>query len=309
MSEYWKSTVKCPLIHAPCGDLLSTQPKYWCKQCSTYVKDTKFERTQHEATAKHQGNLKRALRDIHRGHEQDERDKQRAKAEIDRLNRVVSGTPLSKPNAANDPRLSRIPAAALPAPTTKATPAERKRQLAQLADMGIAIPDEFRADMAMAGEWKTMSEQSAPSDIKSEDVSTISSQSIGVRKRKPSQEEDDQDVGNKIGRKIWGSSVRMYPGSTSVADADVEALLTGHGPVKRADSHDPGVKTEERETDDQPEKEIKRGQEFDDTSHTDALIKQETDQHFIKPDVGNGTNDATPDVIFKKRRSRPTKQR
>ena len=51
MSEYWKST-----------------PKYWCKHCGIYVRDTKLERTNHEATGKHQGALKRFLRDLHRGH-------------------------------------------------------------------------------------------------------------------------------------------------------------------------------------------------------------------------------------------------
>ena len=74
MSEYWKST-----------------PKYWCKHCSTFVRDTKLERANHDATAKHQNAVNRALRDLHRNHEREERDKERAKREVDRLNGVVSG--------------------------------------------------------------------------------------------------------------------------------------------------------------------------------------------------------------------------
>src|SRR5256885_11873454 len=97
MSEYWKSTVRrnpaTPL------DLLTEfnngQPKYWCKHCSTYVKDTKFERAQHEATGKHQGNLRRFLKSIQDGHERGEREKQRARAEVERLNKVVAGSPAS----------------------------------------------------------------------------------------------------------------------------------------------------------------------------------------------------------------------
>ena len=57
MSEYWKST-----------------PKYWCKHCSVYVRDTKLERTNHEATGRHQGAIKRSLRDLHRNAEQQERE-------------------------------------------------------------------------------------------------------------------------------------------------------------------------------------------------------------------------------------------
>lgn len=297
--------------------LTPTKPKYWCKHCSTYVKDTKFERTQHEATGKHQGNLKRALRDIHRGHERDERDKNRAKAEIERLNRVVSGVSSPAPKSTPEPQLTRKPATVNP--TSKATPEERKRQIAQLAEMGIAIPDEFRAEMAMAGEWKTVSEQPPPRLVKDTEMPTNAFQSIGVRKRKKDEDEDDQDLGEKIGRKSWGSTLRMYPGSGSAAGADVEALLARHRPVKSAaPSIDPGIKKEEEEgeNDDLAEKRIKSEhdsiQSGDNTCDPDTSIKWEDYQNSAAPnDQQESTDDACPGhgIVFKKRKAKPVKQR
>ncbi|KAJ4301833.1 hypothetical protein N0V90_003929 [Kalmusia sp. IMI 367209] len=69
MAEYWKST-----------------PKYWCKFCRDYIKDTKFERQQHEATGRHQSNIQRSLKGLHREQAATERQKQRAKDEVARLN-------------------------------------------------------------------------------------------------------------------------------------------------------------------------------------------------------------------------------
>ncbi|PHH60763.1 hypothetical protein CDD82_2238 [Ophiocordyceps australis] len=109
MSEYWKST-----------------PKYWCKHCSCYVRDTKLERQNHEATARHQGAIKRSLRELHRTHEREERDKERARREIARLNGVVSK---DGPNASN-------PAKSATRATSSETDLKRQRQ--QLADLGVA---------------------------------------------------------------------------------------------------------------------------------------------------------------------------
>jgi hypothetical protein len=69
--------------------LTAGQPKYWCKFCVTFVKDTKFERQQHEATGRHQGNIQRSLRGLHREQETEQRNKARAQAEVARLNGLV----------------------------------------------------------------------------------------------------------------------------------------------------------------------------------------------------------------------------
>ena len=218
MSEYWKST-----------------PKYWCKHCKTFVRDTKLERTNHEATPKHQGNIKRFLRDLHRGHEREERDQQRAKDEVSRLNGVVSGN-LSTPSSSNVPPWQRkavIPS--LSSGPRQATPAERKQQLSQLAAMGVAVPEDFRREMAMAGNWQTLSErplyeeakeEEDPKDTKPPDTD-IKRQglNIGVRKRKYEGQDEEEEAGERVVRKGWGSTTRTYGGSSD--DVDLDALLNG----------------------------------------------------------------------------------
>ncbi|KAI9674828.1 MAG: hypothetical protein M1817_001732 [Caeruleum heppii] len=210
MSEYWKST-----------------PKYWCKHCKIYVRDTKVEKEQHESTGKHQGNLKRFLRDLHRGHEREERDKDRAKQEVERLNSVVSGE-LHGPSRSPSTRSHVSPSTS--SRQTLVTPQERKRQLAQLADMGVSIPEEFRGEMAMTGDWQTVSEtiivaqlpDHAREDSKEKDCAI----STGVRKRKSSTGENDRDEGEEMGygKAAWGSTVMTYPG-THVGQDDILDLL------------------------------------------------------------------------------------
>ncbi|KAL8786843.1 MAG: hypothetical protein Q9195_008036 [Heterodermia aff. obscurata] len=212
MSEYWKST--------------------------TFVRDSKLERTNHEATPKHQGNIKRFIRDLHRGHEKDEREKQKAKNEVERLNGVVSATSTSALGSGEAPwkRTSTIP---LSNPGSRqATPAERKAQLAQLAAMGVAVPEGFRREMAMAGDWETVSETPVYDEVvKKEDTKDTKSSvlkdgpsqlNIGIRKRKYEGQEEEEEAGEKVVRKGWGLTTKDYPGTSS--DMDLDALLNNKRP-------------------------------------------------------------------------------
>ena len=187
------------------------QPKYWCKHCSTYVKDTPFERKQHENTGKHQGNLKRFLRDIQNKHERDERDQYRAKIEVDRLNQRVGGAPGLAPLIPQRARKDR--------PSSKIQPslADRKRQLAQLAELGVEIPEEERGDLALAGKWTTMSEREVVDFAQGEPLST------GVRKRRF--EDEDEHVEESISpqRRRWGVTTKRY---SSQAKPDLDTLLS-----------------------------------------------------------------------------------
>jgi len=199
MSEYWKST-----------------PKYWCKHCKTFVRDTKLERTNHEATPKHQGNLKRFLRDLHRGHEKEEKDKERAKSEVARLNGLVSGSGPGEGSSFSN--FGRGPTPTIPKP--QATASQRKQQLAQLAEMGVSIPDEFRGEMAMAGEWQVTSERLIDSSESSE--KNLDALGFGVRKRVI--EEDDEAEGGMEAKKTrWGSTLRAHPDRED--DLDLDLLL------------------------------------------------------------------------------------
>ena len=135
--------------------LTITQPKYWCKFCSDYVKDTKFDRKQHEATGRHQGNIQRSLRRLHREQESEQRNKARAQAEVALLNGLVpsaTAPPVATGSGGAPPTYEKRP-------EQKATVEDRKRQWEQLAAMGVTLPDQARGDLAIAGDWKTVSHE------------------------------------------------------------------------------------------------------------------------------------------------------
>jgi hypothetical protein len=200
MSEYWKST-----------------PKYWCKHCKTYVRDTKLEKQNHDATPKHQGNLKRFLRDLHRNNEKDQKDKDRAKQEVARLNGIVSGTGSGSSSGSG---FGRGPTPSLPK-QVQATAEQRKRQLAELAELGVSVPDDFRGGLAMAGEWQVTSERII--DPEHDKEKRPEALGIGVRKR-PVKAEDEDAEAEAVDRKRtrWGAVYRTHPGDD---DADLDALL------------------------------------------------------------------------------------
>ncbi|OQE24566.1 hypothetical protein PENSTE_c007G06223 [Penicillium steckii] len=215
MAEYWKSA-----------------PRHWCKQCKIFIRDTPFEKTQHEASPKHQGSLKRFLRDIHKNNEIQQRDSQRAKSEVERLRQAVGGGSSTSKDAS---AASTPTAAPAPKSSEKSSSLEdRKKQMAQLAEMGVAIPQEYRADMSLAGEWQTLSETKVATD----DLEGTT-KSVGVRKRKHEGDEDEEGVGNEddapgeTTSQGWGSKLRTYPGQQDEEDDDLDALLSSSKEFKK----------------------------------------------------------------------------
>jgi hypothetical protein len=154
---------------------------------------------------------------LHREQETLARETAKAKAEVERLNGLVPSTSSAAPSN-------------VPKPTyTKAAPQkesleDRKRQWAQLAAMGIKVPDEVRGENAMAGEWKTVSTKVVGEDGKVQDSKGLST---GVRKRKVDEEEEEaREMGEVITRKKgWGNKLRSFPGKMGDSGDDVEALF------------------------------------------------------------------------------------
>ncbi|KAL8736948.1 MAG: hypothetical protein Q9181_002174 [Wetmoreana brouardii] len=301
MSEYWKST-----------------PKYWCKHCKTFVRDTKLEKANHEATAKHQGNIKRFLRDLHRGHEREEREKDKAKSEVERLNGVVSGT-----SAATKARApwSRQTAASLATEAGEATPAERKAQLAKLAEMGVAVPEDFRRETAMAGDWRTIAERPLWDCGKKEEgledfkkFNPDPTLNIGVRKRKLDGEEEDVNSEAPVSRKGWGSAVRRYPGPASNSEDDLDALLSNTTVTKQEEHKDrtktplllPKVEpTQDADNYQAAELDPKRPPVKREESETIDLSSFQNQGPNVETAIKQENGDAQPAVVFKKRKSRP----
>ena len=284
MSEYWKST-----------------PRYWCKYCAVYVRDTKIERANHESTGKHQGAVKRSLRDLHRSHDRDERDKERAKREIDRLNGVVpSGSSHTSGGAGSSSSHQPASGSSRPAPPPVTSEASLKRQREQLAELGVAVPSSFRPEMAMPGEW-TVTNTRVIETRPSGDEAKVEARASGVRKREENEEEKEQEEAMRglfKKPKRWGRlDSRAMPEDQ---EAELDALLSGSL-----------VKKQSAETDDG----VAKGEDVTEEGKADdgADVKLEPAVKEEEPDTAAGgitetaakSEDADPTVgavVFKKRK-------
>ncbi len=245
MSEYWKST-----------------PRYWCKYCAVYVRDTKIERANHESTGRHQGAVKRSLRDLHRSHDRDERDKERAKREIDRLNGVVPGG--SSSSGAAGPSTSSAssthqsaPGSSRPAPPPVASEASLQKQREQLAELGVAVPGSFRPEMAMPGEWTVTNTRVIETRPGGGEEGKVEARASGVRKREENEEEKEQEEAMRglfKKPKRWGRATKAMPEDQ---EAELDALLSGSlvktqaaDGVKEEDVKEEDVKAEVKDEED-----------------------------------------------------------
>lgn len=267
--------------------LIQMQPKYWCKFCETYVKDTKFERGQHEATGRHQGNIQRSLRGLHRAQENEQREKSSAQAEVARLNGLVPSESKAPPSVATG--LGGPPPTYQKRPEKKATLEDRKKQWEQLAAMGVTLPDQARGDLAIAGEWKTVSTE-VVGEVNEDGEFTKVALNKGVRKRKLDEEEVEQQEAGEIitKRKGWGHTYKSFPGSKGSED-DVESLLAKkniHGDANESAVGGSTLKKEETQMND-----IGVSlQDIPTAEQAEASIKKEEDAP------------AAPAIVFKKRK-------
>lgn len=110
------------------------------------------------------------------------------------------------------------------------------KQMAQLADMGVSIPQEFRGNMAMAGEWQTVSERVISSGkSEAEEDTKENVRTSGRKKRKYPGEGDDEDEEEYVEsfqRKNWGTTIKAYP-SLQAEDDDLEVLLRSNKPTQQ----------------------------------------------------------------------------
>lgn len=168
--------------------------------------------------------------------------------------------------------------------------------MAQLADMGIAIPEEFRPEMALTGEWQTVSQRVIGED---EGDAPDKSISVGVRKRKHEGDEEDEDQETKMFvSKGWGSRIREYPGAQQ-EEEDLDALLESTKDITK-----PKPTASAKESSEDPEAPIKR--EDGEADPSSQLKKEEpsaVDQEPAPP-VKSGADEVAPGVVFKKRKAK-----
>lgn len=231
MSEYWKST-----------------PTYWCKFCSQYVRDTLVEKKNHEASAKHQNNIQRSLRELHKGKEREDREKQRAKEEVARLNGMFGGSKYSSqtgPTTAPIPRMH---------PPTLSTAQQRKAHAEQLAALGVELPDELKKEVTGVGNYQILNEREVADggaisvnrsladilaeakrdeerndvDIKGESENNECSKQTSKRKADDDYDPRDEEAAPKQ-KKAWGSNLKAYPGNCEESEdaSDLDTLLNG----------------------------------------------------------------------------------
>ncbi|RFU81081.1 hypothetical protein TARUN_1174 [Trichoderma arundinaceum] len=279
MSEYWKST-----------------PKYWCKHCSCYVRDTKVERANHEATGKHQGALKRSLRDLHRNHEREEREKERARHEIARLNGVVGGSSSAGPSGSRTQ-----------AKTSEPTESQLKSQREQLAAMGVAMPSDFRPEMAMPGEW-TVTKTTIIEEKGDEDGETkVEGKATGVRKREETEEQKEEEEAMRgLFKKPrrWGRDTKTMPDDE---DEDLDALLNTAVPLKAEAAEERDAVKKEEDVGNSDSAEAKIPKEEDVAVKTEPNTGgQDQDQSLkkepvVKAEEAEESSGIAP-VVFKKRK-------
>jgi hypothetical protein len=255
------------------------------------VKDTKFERQQHDATGRHQGNIQRSLRGLHREQETEQRNKARAQAEVARLNGLVPSASTTTPSVATGsggaPTIEKRP-------EKKATLEDRKKQWEQLAAMGVTLPDQARGDLAIAGDWKTVSEEIV-GEVNEDGQFKAAALNKGVRKRPLDEEEEEQKAAGEMitKRKGWGHTYKTFPGSKGGED-DVESLLlkkTRQPDTAQVVKKEAGLKKEESLDDGVGKtlQDIPTAEEAEANAAEEAVKKEED-------------TPAAPAVVFKKRK-------
>lgn len=185
--------------------------------------------------------------------------------------------------------------------------------MAQLVEMGVAVPEEYRRDMALAGDWQTTSVKVIRDD---NEEGNPAAKSIGVRKRKAeggADGEEEQEEPERLVSKGWGSTMRKYPGAQG-EDEDLDALLASTKNVKKVkpsmEDEGPAEEGVKKETadDDAPTK--SEGEEAAAAAPApeseQAPIKQEepSDTTSAPTPVKNETEKPEPTggVVFKKRK-------
>lgn len=176
--------------------------------------------------------------------------------------------------------------------------------MAQLADMGVTIPEEYRRDMALAGEWQTVSERKiTPAEDEDPESSRLN---VGIRKRKHEGDEDEEEAKgfDTNMRKGWGSATRHYP-TAAMEDDDLDALLAKTKDIQRKDHVHSETKVEP---------EGREGVESTVTittpESTETVKKEEPDENDTSKALGqqSAPQEALHGVVFKKRKNKAAKK-
>lgn len=206
-----------------------------------------------------------------------------------------------------------------------ATPAQRKQQLAQLAEMGVAVPEDFRKELAMAGEWQILSETPIheAENIKAEmDDCKPNTLNVGVRKRKYEGQDGEDEGEETVFRRGWGSTTRLYPGLNERGEDDLDLLL-GKTQVNTRRSHVGDNKTagESRPQDQTFVEQLVASETGQSTLERPPVKREDSGgigtplplaPSLALPDDDNVKDENTllePEITFKKRKAKPIRRK
>ena len=315
MAEYWKST-----------------PKYLCKDCNLYVRDTNLERANHEATARHKAARQRTLREIHNRHEREEREKERARREVERVSGVVSGKSPASVSTTTPVAHGGVGGADVTA--AELTEEQRRAQLEQLASMGISIPDQLRGGIAMAGEWTvTRTRVISAGGEQKEKKKDVEFRGVRIKKTEVSEEEretekalkglagsggDFSGVANNKKRKRFVRAGGRDPFSEMEELGELDVLLAGGFAGKGAKKEEPEdkkrlVHNEEDQTKDDELDKIKTEPESDGekkVEHGDGSIDVKKEGRNMGESLAANVHADVPAMpVFKKRKPKNLRQK
>lgn len=179
--------------------------------------------------------------------------------------------------------------------------------MAQLAEMGIAIPDEYRGDMALAGEWQTLSETKVEPQ-----AAEGAAKALGVRKRKHEGEEEEEEEAHAAEQAVskgWGSRMRTYPGAQD-DDEDLDALLASTKDLKKTKTSTPAAEPEEQKPELTPSnvKEEAPDSKGPETIEPTQVKAEETGGISAPPTEEKPQSEEAPDFVFKKRKPKVMKK-
>lgn len=103
----------------------------------------------------------------------------------------------------------------------QATAADLKRQAAQLLELGIGVPDEFRGELAVPGEWTVTAQRVIGPEGVNLKSDRAEARALGVRKREEVKDEEEEIEKKKVKRT---PRYKTYPGGEE-EDQDLDALL------------------------------------------------------------------------------------
>lgn len=178
--------------------------------------------------------------------------------------------------------------------------------------MGVAIPTEFRSEMAIPGEWQVTSTR-VLREPKEGEESSKEARAMGVRKRDATEDEkEEEDAIRGLFKKPrkWGRDSKSMPQDE---DTELDALLSG-GMLKRIGSDEGGAVKHEEPPGGVKEEAIKNEVKVEEGE----AIKSEPDDAAqglsapIAADEGHKSEesaDAAAPVVFKKRKPKGIRQK